>query len=176
MDLTRLAILIVDDNRFMREILRSILQGLGARNLHEVGDGAEALERCKQVLPEIVLLDWVLPVLSGIEILKLIRTRSTSPVPFADVIMVTAHADRGNVLDARAAGVTEFIAKPVSPQILRDRLHRCLVSPRPFIETQSYFGPLQSGFDGIDASYRLVQRPPRRVFVSPGAAGPAPRD
>lgn len=140
-DLAKICILVVDDNRFMRDVVRNILHGFGARNVVEATDGAEALEQFNAHAPDVVILDWVLPVLDGIEVLQMIRNRKSSPNPFVPVIMLTAFSERRHVIQARDAGVTEFMIKPVSPKALYERVAAVLLKPRDFVETRTFFGP-----------------------------------
>ena len=155
-DITRLKFLVADDNRFMREITRAILFAFGARVVHEASDGAEALQMFRDHVPDIVILDVAMPILDGIETLRLMRDRSSSPNPYVPVIMLTAYSERWRVLQARDAGATEYLVKPVSAAAILARVASVVLDPRPFVETKGYFGP------------------DRRRFVAPSLPG-APR-
>jgi two-component system, chemotaxis family, chemotaxis protein CheY len=140
-DVSRLKFLVADDNRFMREITRAILFAFGARVVHEAADGAEALQLFRDHVPDIVFLDIAMPILDGIETLRLLRDRSSSPNPYVPVIMLSAYSERWRVLQARDAGATEYLVKPVSAAAILARVTSVVLDPRPFVETKGYFGP-----------------------------------
>lgn len=140
-DFASLRVLIVDDNIHTRRMLRAILHGLGVRDITEAEDGAIALESFQTYAPDILLLDWVMPIFDGIEVTRMVRNIDSSPNPFIPIIMITAHAERQKVVAARDAGITEFLCKPLSAKALNDRILNVILNPRPFIRTKTYFGP-----------------------------------
>ena len=91
--------------------------------------------------PDVVVLDWVMEGMSGIELMRMIRTNPQSPNPFVPVIMLTGHTLIEHVNKARDAGVNEFIAKPVSVKTMMQRLVAVIEHPRPYVRTSVYFGP-----------------------------------
>jgi two-component system, chemotaxis family, chemotaxis protein CheY len=140
-DCNKLRFLIVDDNAHMRHILRTLLHGFGAREVYEAEDGAAGLEAFSHYMPDIVLTDWVMPVFDGLELAQLIRQPDVSSSPFTPIIMLTGHSEKERVTAARDAGITEFIAKPISAKALYQRILNVVANPRPFIKTKNYFGP-----------------------------------
>lgn len=140
-DFTKLRFLIIDDNPFMRKVIKALLHGFGSREVLEAEDGASGLEIFMTYSPDIVLLDWEMPILDGLEVTRMIRQPTTSVNPFAPIIMVSGHAERRRVVMARDAGVHEFLAKPISSKALYDRILAVVAFPRPFIRTKSFFGP-----------------------------------
>jgi CheY-like chemotaxis protein len=140
-DFTKLRFLVIDDNPFMRKVVKALLHGFGTREVLEAEDGATGLEAFMTHSPDIILLDWEMPILDGLEVTRLIRQPTTSVNPFAPIIMVSGHAEKRRVIMARDAGVNEFLAKPVSSKGLYDRILGVVAFPRPFIRTKSYFGP-----------------------------------
>jgi two-component system, chemotaxis family, chemotaxis protein CheY len=140
-DFSRLRLLVVDDNAYMRRIIRMLLQGLGVREVQEAEDGAAGLEAITYFGPDIVLLDWMMPVLDGREFTQMIRQQGANANPYVSIIMLTAHSEMKHVMAARDAGVTEFLAKPISAKALYGRILNAVANPRPFIKTQTYFGP-----------------------------------
>jgi two-component system, chemotaxis family, chemotaxis protein CheY len=138
---SRLRFLIVDDNGHMRRIIRALLHGYGVREAYEAEDGAAGLEAFTSYSPDIVITDWSMPIFDGIELTRMIRQPQTSTNPYAPIIMVTGHSDKKRVLEARDAGVTEFLAKPISAKSLYQRIVSVVMLPRPFIKTETYFGP-----------------------------------
>lgn len=140
-DLSNLSLLLVDDSLHMRRILRMLLHGLGLRDIHEAEDGAAALDLFTQTGPDIVLTDWVMPVFDGIELTRAIRNQKSSINPYTPIIMVSGFAERSRVMTARDAGINEFLVKPISAKELYLRIDNCIKNPRPFVKTQTFFGP-----------------------------------
>jgi two-component system, chemotaxis family, chemotaxis protein CheY len=138
---SRLRFLVVDDNSHMRRIIRALLHGFGVREAYEAEDGAAGLEAFSSFSPDIVITDWAMPIFDGIELTRMIRQPETSANPYVPIIMVTGHAERRKVAEARDAGVTEFLVKPISAKGLYQRIASVVMLPRPFIRTSTYFGP-----------------------------------
>jgi two-component system chemotaxis response regulator CheY len=140
-DCTKLRFLIIDDSQFMRKVLKALLHGFGAREVLEAEDGATGLEAFMTHAPDIVILDWEMPILDGLEVTRMIRQPTTSVNPFAPIIVVTGHSEKRRVTMAREAGVNEFLVKPISSKGLYDRILTVVAFPRPFIRTKNFFGP-----------------------------------
>lgn len=140
-DFNRLRFLVVDDNPHMRRILRTLLHSFGAREVHEAEDGASGLEGFSNHAPDLVILDWVMPIFDGLELTQMIRQPDITANPFVPIILLTAYTGKRAILAARDAGVTEVLAKPVSAKALHDRIIATVARPRKFIRTQNYFGP-----------------------------------
>jgi CheY-like chemotaxis protein len=140
-DFNKLRFLICDDNPHMRRILRTLLHSFGAREAYEAEDGATALEMYTHYVPDIVITDWSMPIFDGIELAQMIRQPESKGNPYAPIIMLTGHSEKRRVTVARDAGVTEFLAKPISAKGLYQRILNVVANPRPFIKTKTYFGP-----------------------------------
>lgn len=140
-DFTRLRLLVVEDNAHMRRLLRTILHGFGSRDVFEAEDGASGLEAFVHYGPDIIITDWVMPILDGLEMTNMIRQHDSKPNPFVPIIMLTGHTARKNIVSARDAGVTEFLAKPFSAKSLYGRILNIAANPRPFVRAKRYFGP-----------------------------------
>ncbi|CAN0281425.1 unnamed protein product [Phaeothamnion confervicola] len=139
--LDKLTVLIVDDHANMRKIVNTILHALGLQYVYEAIDGADGFEAMRAYNPDIVIVDWEMPGIDGIEFTELVRKASDSPNPYVPIIFLTSYSDRKHVYSARDAGVTEFLAKPVSANAIYLRLMSIINKPRPFISARSYFGP-----------------------------------
>lgn len=139
--LENLRIMVVDDNRHMRMLIKGILLALGCRNVVEAADGADALKELRLSLPDIILTDMNMSPLDGIDFTRLVRTGRDSADPFVPIILITAHTEAYRILDARDAGVNEILAKPISAQSLYARLHAIIFNPRPYVRCTHYFGP-----------------------------------
>ena len=140
-DFNRLRFLVIDDNPHMRRIIRTLLHGLGTRDVFEADDGATGLDAFTHNGPDIVLIDWAMPVFDGLELTKMIRETDGTANPYVPIIMITGHTEKDRVTAARDAGITEFLAKPISAKALYQRIASVVANPRPFIKTKTYFGP-----------------------------------
>jgi two-component system chemotaxis response regulator CheY len=140
-DLRKVCILVVEDSGFMAKLLRAILRGLAVGRVEECLQPKDVLNYVREFQPDIVFMDLEMPELDGFEVTKALRTSDETPNPFVPIVMVTAHTKRIDVIKARDAGVTEFLAKPVSAKSVYEHLAACIESPRPFIKTKTYYGP-----------------------------------
>jgi len=168
LDLSNLRFLVVEDNTHMRRIVRMLLTGFGARDVIEAEDGAAGLEAFQATSPDIVITDWVMPIIDGLELARMLRNRDSSANPFVPIIMLTGHSEKKRVVEARDAGITEFLCKPISAKSLYLRIANTIVNPRPFIQTQTYFGPDRRRGEGgnYQGEDRRVQQPEER-YVEP---------
>lgn len=141
LDLGELQVLVVEDNLFSRQLLRTALKGLGINEIREASDGADALKMLRVRVPDMVFIDWDMPGVDGVELTRLIRTAPDSPDPFLPVIMVTGHATVYHVVAARDAGVNEYLIKPFSAAGLFGRMRAVIERPRRFVRLKHYFGP-----------------------------------
>jgi CheY-like chemotaxis protein len=137
----RLKILVVDDNAHMRKLVVTILQAFGAIQIFEADSGERAWALLRDANPDVVILDWMMEGMSGLDFVRQVRTSPSSPNPFVPVIMLTGHTHIDHVRQARDAGVNEFLAKPVSVKAILTRLIAVIEHPRPYVRTKSYFGP-----------------------------------
>ncbi|WP_071433337.1 response regulator [Angelakisella massiliensis] len=101
-------ILIVDDAAFMRKVIRDILTKNGYSDIHEAVDGMDAVEKYKQLQPDLVLMDITMPNMDGLAALKEIRAGDKN----ANVVMCSAMGQEAMVLEAVQAGIKDFIVKP----------------------------------------------------------------
>ena len=137
----RLKVLVVDDNAHMRKLVVTILQAFGVIQIYEADNGDRAWHILRESNPDVILLDWVMEGMSGLDLIQMIRTNPQAPNPFVPVIMLTGHTSLDHVRQARDAGVNEFIAKPVSVKTMMSRLVAVIEHPRPYVRTGGYFGP-----------------------------------
>jgi two-component system chemotaxis response regulator CheY len=137
----RLGVLVVDDSPFMRKLLRSMLANIGVKKTFLAGDGIEALEMIRECSPDVVLLDWEMPLLNGPELVRIVRTPDVFPTPDIPIIMLSAHCERWRILESIKLGVNEYLCKPVSAQALLDRLISILCKPRASVRVGKYYGP-----------------------------------
>jgi PleD family two-component response regulator len=134
-------VLIVDDSRTMRALLRAMLQAVGIKQIYEAADGESGFADLVNCKPDIVITDLSMERLDGIAFTRKVRQSDKSPDPFVAILMVTGHTERAKIEAARDAGVTEFLAKPITAQGLLGRLAKIVDRPRPFVRCDAYFGP-----------------------------------
>lgn len=110
--------LVVDDSRVVRKVARRILEELKF-NCVEAEDGQQAYELCEKSMPEAILLDWNMPIMSGIEFLEKLRQMpsGTSPV----VVFCTTENDMSHIQRAMMAGANEYIMKPFDTDIIQSK-------------------------------------------------------
>ena len=115
-----LRILSVDDFPTMRRIIKNILGQLGLRDVHEAEDGAMALSKLRSEKFDLVVADWNMPRMSGLELLK--EMKADASLKGIPVVMVTAEADKENVMAALKEGASNYIVKPFNAETLREKL------------------------------------------------------
>ena len=147
--LEALRVLLIDDNHHMRTIVGSILKGLGVRQLREAADGADGLQVLRDWPADLAIVDFRMEPLDGATFTRMVRNAKDSKNPYLPIIMMTGFADRSRVFEARDAGVTEIIAKPLTARAIIERIETVIMRPRPFVRTEDYFGPLRRGIDDI---------------------------
>lgn len=127
-DLTTIRVLIVDDSRFMRRLVRSILRSLGVKDIIDTDRAEMAIGFVKAQDFDVVILDWVMPGIGGAGFCDAARhIARVKPMP--PIVVITAHATRKVVLEAIRAGVDQILVKPFSATSLRDRLITAIESP-----------------------------------------------
>jgi two-component system, chemotaxis family, chemotaxis protein CheY len=119
-----LTILVVDDVMTMRRIVRNILRDLQFKNIIDAEDGAAAVRILESQKVDLIVSDWNMPVMTGLELLKWVRANEvTKNVPF---LMITAEAQKDNIMEALKAKVSGYMVKPFTPQSLAEKLQRIL--------------------------------------------------
>jgi len=139
--LARTAMLVVDDSRAMREIMKTILQGLGVGEVLTARTADEAFEVLQRKLPDLIFVDWCMAPVSGLDLVRRLRGDPDSPCPFVPIVMCTGYTEMLHVMEARDAGVTEFLAKPVSADAVARRIEEVIRRPRNFVRADRFFGP-----------------------------------
>lgn len=142
-----LSFLLVDDNESMRRLVRTILHQLGSHDIVEAPEGAVALQMLRAQPVDIAICDLMMRPMDGIAFTHAVRQDPRSPNRYLPIIMTSAYSEPGKVVAARDAGVTEFLAKPLSVAALYQRVMAVVERPRPFVRNGSYFGPLRRGID-----------------------------
>ncbi|MCW7753636.1 chemotaxis response regulator CheY [Desulfobotulus sp. H1] len=117
-------ILVVDDFATMRRILKNILKQLGFTNITEADDGTTALEALSKNSFDLIISDWNMPKMTGLELLKKVRSDPAyKNIPF---LMVTAEAQKQNVIEAVQAGVSNYVVKPFTAEAIAEKLEKII--------------------------------------------------
>ncbi|HPA45803.1 MAG TPA: response regulator [bacterium] len=137
MDLAAVRVLITDDSGAMRRILTDMLRRLGIREVDEARDGLEALQRIRTTPYDLVLMDWNMPGMKGIDAVREIRAKGNR-VP---IIMATTESDKSKVVEALVTGANDYIIKPFTIAVLstkiQETLNRADVQPMPSVQAES---------------------------------------
>jgi len=121
MDLN-MQVLIVDDMQTMRRIMKNVLKQIGFSNITEADDGKTALAEIKKKQFDLVLCDWNMPEMTGIDLLKALRADNAfKSIPF---VMITAEAKKENIVEAVKAGVNNYIVKPFTAETVSEKLKK----------------------------------------------------
>ncbi|MBN1843513.1 MAG: response regulator [Deltaproteobacteria bacterium] len=113
-------VLVVDDFATMRRIIKNVLKQIGFANILEADDGTTALAVLKKNEVDLIISDWNMPKMTGLDLLKNVRAEeSTKNIPF---LMVTAEAQKDNVLEAVQAGVSNYVVKPFTADAIKEKL------------------------------------------------------
>ena len=126
-------VLIAEDNQYLRKLIRNLLINVGIKRIDEVADGLAGFEAIKSLEPDIVIVDWELPLLNGTELVRIIRTPGMLPRPAVPVIMFGASVERWRIAEAKRLGVNAYLAMPISAKTLLDRILSIMSKSRPKI-------------------------------------------
>jgi two-component system chemotaxis response regulator CheY len=126
---TSITVLVVDDMSTMRRILKNVLKQIGFSNLVEAENGQDALNKLKVGDIGLIVSDWNMPVMQGIELLRTVRADAElKHLPF---LMVTAEAQKENIIEAVQAGVSNYVVKPFTAEALQGKLEKIFAQPQP---------------------------------------------
>jgi two-component system chemotaxis response regulator CheY len=115
-------VLVVDDSLLMRHALVSILSEAGVTDIIQATDGEEAVRKVAEEAPDLVLMDWIMPNMTGVDAVKHIRA-SGSTVP---IIMCTTKSEKDRVIEAIRAGANNFVVKPFDPEVIMRKVDETL--------------------------------------------------
>ncbi|MBT3533325.1 MAG: response regulator [Rhodospirillaceae bacterium] len=140
-DLEHLQVQLIEDNRNMRSLVKAMLKALGMSGVRDYADGQQALDALDEFTPDLIITDWMMSPVDGLEFTKYIRTHNDSPDIFTPIILMTGHTEQWRIIAARDTGVNELLAKPITAQTLYARILAVIEKPRPFVRTRGFFGP-----------------------------------
>ena len=140
-NLKHVQVQLIEDNRNMRALVKAMLTALGMKSVRDYANGQQALEAIEEFTPDLIITDWMMAPVDGLEFTKFIRSDIDSPDIFTPIILMTGYTEKWRIITARDAGVNELLAKPISAKTLYDRILAVIEKPRPFVRTKSFFGP-----------------------------------
>lgn len=139
--LTSLKVCVVDADSEMRQMIREALMALGISQIRECADSSMAQQLIGEFDPDLCIYDWTTGPLDPITFVKNIRASESDRQSEMRLIMITGNANTRRVIEARNAGVDEFLVKPISLRALHGRLLTLADNPRLFVRTSAYTGP-----------------------------------
>lgn len=137
----KLSILVVEDLKPMRDLMASILKDLGVGHVAMASDGEEGFRAFRLHRSDILITDWEMQPMGGLELTRRIRMSPMSPNRMVPVIMMTGYTSPARISTARDCGITEFIAKPFTAEKLVQRIAHVVNRPRDVVEAPGFFGP-----------------------------------
>jgi two-component system chemotaxis response regulator CheY len=140
-DLSNLRVLIVDPSPFRRMLVADVLNAIGINQVESMNEGSGAYSVFRSMNFDIVITEQIMVPLDGLDLTRMIRTSPDSPNPAVPILMLVSAPRTKDVISARDAGITEFMAMPFSVNALYNRLVFILEQPRQFIQDGEYFGP-----------------------------------
>ena len=139
--LANVRLLVAEDNVYSMKMIINVLRAFGFRDIFEATNGADALELywCKQI--DLVITDHFMPMYTGADLARHIRTGKDSPNKYTPIVAVTPGTTRMVVEELRDSGVNEIVAKPFTPKDLLQKINATVLKQRPFIVSPNYVGP-----------------------------------
>ena len=167
-NLAGLSVLIVEDSPSMQRLVGGILRSMGIKRVYIASEGQRGFDTFQSISPDIVISDWLMENgMDGISFTNKVRQDKLSVDRTVPIIMMSGYSSRKRVIEARDAGVTEFLAKPFTAEELGKRMTYVIEKPRDFIECDNFFGPdrrrrINSNYEGpmrrvVDAEHLTTQ-------------------
>lgn len=139
--LTGLNVLVVDDNAPMRRLIGTLLQIMGAPTIHEAASGLAAADLLTETPMDLMICDWQMGEMSGLELIKIARLDGYQPNPLVPIVAVSAYSDSDMVRSMYAAGANAVMAKPIGISTFMSIVSRITSRPNAFRQTGTWFGP-----------------------------------
>lgn len=134
-------VLVVEENQPMTQITVALLKGFGFNFIQTAKNSNRAYEAFCEERHDLLLVDWMIKPLDGIELAEKIRMDSYSPNPFVPIVLMTGFSEKRRVIQARDTGITEFLVKPFTANDLYKRIDQIIMKPRQFVKSPDFFGP-----------------------------------
>ena len=160
-----LNVLVADDNKYMRTLVKNLLYTAGVKIVNQVSDGADAIKELRHFDADVVICDWNMSPVDGLDFLRLLRNGNDALNIYVPVIILTCYTEMQYVIKARDAGANDLLAKPVSAKDLLSRINDVILRPRNFVKTFNYFGPQRRGIDEEDGNdIEIIEPPVRPIY------------
>ncbi len=137
----KLHVLLVEDDMLMQKLVKDVLGILGFVKISIASRADKAISVISTEDIDLIICDWRMPGMSGIELVKHIRNMPMCKNTFVSIIMLTGNAEKQNIIEARDVGVTEYLVKPFSAKDLCARIIEVIEKPREFVVSKEYRGP-----------------------------------
>ena len=134
-------VLVVDDQKYITDILKAIIETFGVKKIDICHNGEDAFSAFCRENHDLIITDWLLDGMDGLELTEKIRTSEKSPNRYVPVLLMTAFSEKHRVFKARDTGITEFLAKPFTANDLYVRIHQVIEKPRDFVLSDKFTGP-----------------------------------
>lgn len=139
--LEKARILVVDDMKPMLTLAQSVLKTFGFEHVYIAQNGEEGFEKVCKHDPDLIITDWMMEPMDGLEFTKKVRRDPLAPNPYVPILMMTGFSSRLRVENARDYGITEFLVKPFTARDLYTRVEQIIEKPRQFVDAGEFFGP-----------------------------------
>lgn len=139
--LEKAKILLIDDMKPMLGLTKSVLKIFGFQDIYSADNAEEGFDLLCKHNPDIVITDWMMEPIDGLEFAKKVRRNPFSPNPYVPILMMTGFSSRLRVETARDSGITEFLVKPFTSRDLYMRVAQIIEKPRQFVDCVTFFGP-----------------------------------
>jgi len=160
-NLKKFSVLIVEDEKLMQKLVSDVLDRLGFGKIFRASNGRDALHIMEGNPIDFVICDWRMPVMDGVEFTRIVRS-SEKAYTLVPIIMLTGNAEAHQVIQARDAGVNEYLVKPFTVKDLCSRLKEIIENPREFVIAPVYKGPSRRRRELPDAvANERRKRPPK---------------
>lgn len=134
-----ITVLIVDRESAVIDLVKGVLQMFGVKTIISSTDGRSGLSLFERNAPDLMIIDWDLDSMDGLEFTKTVRASSSNP--YVPIIFMTSLSSSKRVAEARDSGITEFLRKPFTAESLYKRIEAIVERPRPFVKAPDFFGP-----------------------------------
>lgn len=166
-DFSKLSILVVEDLQPMMDVVTTALEYLGVGTIYTAKDGEEGYASFLKNKPDIIITDWLMEPVDGLEMVRWIRQNKMSHDRMVPIVVMTGYSAAGRIMEARDKGITEFITKPFTAAQLCSRITHIIDRPRDFIEAEGFVGPdRRRKVDDRDGPERRTRSPKGAWFTS----------
>jgi len=139
--LATISVLVVDDEKLIAKLVRDVLTKLGFSAITTATSGREAIDLFRRKPFDMIITDWRMDDMDGMDLIRFVRHSSRSPNPRVPILLLTGNTEKKEVLFARDTGVTEYLIKPFSARQLVDRIKFVIEKPRSFVDSRDFRGP-----------------------------------